>query len=104
MELTSAPPLDSLMTARTGQAPSATSDPHAARKAAEEFEGFFIAMFVETMFSGIKTDGMFGGGHAEGVYRSLLNQEYGKAIAKTGGLGLADHIQREILKTQEVSS
>ncbi|MDA0231199.1 MAG: rod-binding protein [Proteobacteria bacterium] len=72
-----------------------------ARKVAEDFEAFFISMFVETMFSGIETDGVFGGGHGEDVYRSLLNQEVGKSIARTGGIGIADSVVREIIKMQE---
>jgi Rod binding domain-containing protein len=53
------------------------------------------------MFAGIKTDGLFGGGAGEDTYRGLLNQEYGKAIARSGGIGLADTVTREILKMQE---
>lgn len=34
-------------------------------QAAEDFEAFFITKTMETMFEGISTDGMFGGGHAE---------------------------------------
>ena len=73
-----------------------------ARKSAEDFEAFFIAQTVDTMFSGIKTDGPFGGGHAEEMFRSLLSQEYGKSMARGGGIGIADQVYREILKSQEV--
>lgn len=34
-------------------------------KTAEDFEAFFITKMMESMFEGISTDGMFGGGHAE---------------------------------------
>lgn len=40
-----------------------------ARRVAEEFEGFFISMMLETMSSGIEVDPMFGGGQGEQVYR-----------------------------------
>lgn len=36
-----------------------------ARAAAQDFEAFFLSKMAETMFEGISTDGMFGGGHAE---------------------------------------
>ena len=72
-----------------------------ARKVAQDFEAFFIGMYIETMFSGIETDGAFGGGHGEDVFRSLLNQEVGKSIVRTGGLGIADSVMREIIKMQE---
>ena len=73
-----------------------------ARDAAVEFEGFFIAMALETMFSGIETNGLFGGGHGEKVFRSMMLQEYGKSIAERNGFGLADAVQREIVSLQEV--
>ena len=73
-----------------------------ARKAAEEFESIFIQQFVEQMWSGVETDGEFGGGNGEKVFRSLLNEEYAKSIAAQGGLGLADNVYREIIKLQEI--
>lgn len=76
--------------------------PETARKAAVEFEGFFIAMALESMFSGIETDGLFGGGHGERVFRSMMLQEYGKSIAERSGIGIADAVQREIISLQEV--
>ncbi len=74
----------------------------AARAAAQEFEAFFLAQVLDQMFAGIPTDGRFGGGSAEGVYRDLLNQEYAKVLSRSGGVGVADSVYREILKLQEV--
>ena len=73
----------------------------AAKKAAKDFEAMFMTSMLESMTAGIKTDKMFGGGEAEPLYRSMLNQEYGKAIAAHGSLGIADAIQHEMLKMQE---
>ena len=56
------------------------------------------------MFEGISTDGMFGGGNGEKVFRSLLINEYGKAMAKTGTVGIADYVMKSILEMQEVQS
>ena len=74
-----------------------------AQAAAEDFEAFFLSKMTETMFEGISTDGMFGGGHAEKVYRSLLINEYGKAMAKTGTVGVADYVMSSILQMQEAA-
>ncbi|MEJ0027510.1 MAG: rod-binding protein [Rhizomicrobium sp.] len=79
------------------------ADPAAAKKAAEQFESVFITQFVGEMFNGISTDGPFGGGQGESMFRSLLMDEYGKQMAAQGGFGLSDAIQRELLKTQETS-
>lgn len=81
--------------------PHQTTDPAQARAAAESFESFFISQFLENMFAGIRTDGMFGGGQGENVYRSMLMQEYGKTIAAQGGIGIADSVYRSILQVQE---
>ena len=73
-----------------------------AREKAQEFEAVFLNTFVEQMFSGIETDGPFGGGHAEKVYRSMMSQQYAKSIVKSGGVGLADQVYREILAKQHI--
>ena len=74
------------------------------RQTAEDFEAFFLSRMVETMFEGISTDGMFGGGHAEKIYRSMLLDEYGKAMAKTGSIGVKDEVMRSILEMQEMET
>ncbi len=80
---------------------SATADSKKAKVAAESFEAFFIGQYLEHMFAGIRTDGMFGGGQGEKVYQSMMMQEYGKAIAANGGLGIADSVYKSILQIQE---
>ncbi|MCH7887709.1 MAG: rod-binding protein [Proteobacteria bacterium] len=75
-----------------------------ARRVAEDFEAFFLAQMIQHMFTGIPTDGPYGGGHAETIYRSLLSDEYGKLVSRAGGIGIADAVYREILKLQESES
>ena len=75
----------------------------AVKKAAKDFEAMFMSSMLESMTAGVKPDKMFGGGQGEQMYRSMLNQEYGKAIASTGSIGIADAIEREMLKMQEQS-
>ena len=55
------------------------------------------------MFAGLETEPMFGGGHSEAIYRSLLSDEFGRAAARSGGLGIADSVYREMLRTQEAA-
>jgi Rod binding domain-containing protein len=82
------------------QAPMASEE---VRRVAEEFEAVFIGQMLAPMFEGMETDEMFGGGPGEDIYRSVLIEEYGKSIARAGGIGLSDTIQREILRLQEVA-
>lgn len=81
--------------------PHATVDARAARTAAQQFESVFVSQFLGSMFEGISTDGPFGGGQGEGMFRSLLLDEYGKQIEKQGGFGLSAAITRQLLSAQE---
>lgn len=72
-----------------------------ARATAEEFEAVFLADILKNMSVGIKSDGPFGGGHAEEMYKGILNEEIANSISRNGGIGLSDAVYREILKTQE---
>lgn len=69
--------------------------------ASQQFEAVFATEMMKPMFEGIKTDGMFGGGQAEDVFRSILLQEYGKQMAQAGQLGIASTVKAEMIKMQE---
>lgn len=81
--------------------PHAASTVAAAKKAATQFEGVLISQMLGGMFEGISTDGPFGGGQGEQMFRSLLLDQYGKQIASKDGFGLSDAITKELLKNQE---
>lgn len=74
----------------------------AARKAAEQFESLFISQMFQHMSSGLKTDGPFGGGHAESMYNSMLYEKYGDQMSKNGGIGIADQVYSQLMQQQEV--
>ncbi len=44
-----------------------------------------------------------GAGNGNGVWRSLLTEEYAKSIAASGGIGIADQIQSQLISLQEKS-
>lgn len=71
-----------------------------AKDAAEKFEAQFLSSMLQQMFEGVETDGPFGGGEGEQMFRSMMTEAMGKQMTKAGGIGLADTIQREILKMQ----
>ena len=83
--------------------PSNATDAATSEKAAEEFESFFMTQMLEHMFKGIETDGYFGGGYGEGVYQSMMIKEYGRVLAKSGGIGIADMVNQELINLQEAS-
>ena len=71
-----------------------------AREIADEFEKMFISQMLAPMFAGLPTDGPFGGGAAEEMFRPLLLDEYAGAVARQGGAGVSDAVYKEILKLQ----
>jgi Rod binding domain-containing protein len=88
--------------AAQGAEPRPGAGVEAARAAAEEFEAVFLSQMLEHMFAGIRTDGYFGGGRSEQIFRSMTINEYGRMIARSGGVGIADRVMEEILRMQDV--
>jgi Rod binding domain-containing protein len=84
-------------------APHAGGDASKAAWAAKEYESVFISQFLGAMFSGIKTDGVTGGGAGEEMFRSLMIDQYAKGLTARGGFGLAASMQAELLKHQQVA-
>jgi Rod binding domain-containing protein len=72
-----------------------------AGEAAKEFEAVFTTEMMKPMFDGLDTDGMFGGGKGEEVFRSMLLDEYGKIMAQSDTFGLADQVKQQLIMMQE---
>jgi Rod binding domain-containing protein len=72
-----------------------------AHTAAVNFEAQFLNSMFSQMLAGVKGDGPFGGGHAVGVWRSFLSEQYAKSFAKAGGIGIADKVYHTLLAQQE---
>ncbi|GJE09374.1 MULTISPECIES: rod-binding protein [Methylobacterium] len=72
-----------------------------ARKTATEFESMFLESSLDRLTQSEGTDGPLGeNGTGGGVYRSMLTKEYAGQIVKSGGVGIADSVFREIMKLQ----
>lgn len=80
--------------------PGQPEAPPALRRAAEQFESMFLAQILRDFTAG--TVGSAAGGEA-GPFASMLQDEYAKLISRSGGVGLADAVLREMLKAQEVA-
>ncbi|WDN90016.1 flagellar protein FlgJ [Desulfosarcina sp. BuS5] len=67
-----------------------------------EMESLFICQLFKEMRATIPKSGFISGGRAEEVYRSMLDSELAKELAKRNGLGLApmlrSQLQKEIIK------
>lgn len=89
------------LTANPAMPMAAGTDMRKMRETAREFEAVFISQMLRPMFENIEAAAPFGGGPGEQAYRDMQIDEYGKAIAKAGGIGLADSVMREMIKMQE---
>lgn len=69
-------------------------------RVAEDFEAVFLSQMLENMFADVDVDPM-SDGTGEEVYKSMMLEEYGKIVARSGGIGVADHVKREMLRIQE---
>jgi Rod binding domain-containing protein len=83
-------------------APRPTMSEAKADKASKDYETVFISQFLGSMFSGIATDGVTGGGEGEEMFRSLMIDQYAKGIEGQGGFGIAAQMKAELLKHQQV--
>ena len=71
--------------ATTGAAPVS-----AARQAAEGFEGIFMSILVEEMMKGTEAAGAYR------AYSGLMTEKLGDELARSGGIGLADLLERQL--------
>jgi Rod binding domain-containing protein len=89
------------LAAQQAAANGATPNMAKIKQAAQQFEGFFVGQMMEYMMADLHPDATFGGGQAEETWRSMLNQEYGKEIAKSGKLGISDWIVKSMVQSQQ---
>jgi flagellar protein FlgJ len=70
----------------------------------QQFESVFLTNMLEEMFAGVQEqEGPLGTGNGpgQGAWRSMLTEEYANSISKNGGVGVAEHVQRELIALQE---
>lgn len=69
----------------------------AAAEAARKFEALLLSQALNSMFEGVSTEGLFGGGYAEEVFRSMMLEAVADSMAANGGgLGIAGHVRAQI--------
>ena len=82
----------------------AARDPSkAVRKTAEQFEAYFIQQMMKTMRDSIEKSDLVEGGNME-MYQDLMDKEVSLSMAKRGGMGLADMMERQMNQTQVMST
>jgi peptidoglycan hydrolase FlgJ len=80
----------------------ASARPDALRETAQEFEAIFLAQVLAHLNPSPAGDGQGGSGE-HGLFHEMFNEEMAKLISRSGGVGVADAVLREMLKLQEVA-
>lgn len=96
-----APALPQADLARSASNAKAAKDKNAIQAAAKNFEAMYMNEMMSYMFEGIETDGPFGGGRGEEIFRSLMIEQYGKKMADSGQTGITQMMTKEMLRMQE---
>lgn len=82
----------------------AARDPSkAVRKTAEQFEAYFIQQMMKSMRDTIEKSDLVEGGNME-MYQDLMDKELSVSMAKRGGMGLADMMERQMNQAQAMST
>jgi peptidoglycan hydrolase FlgJ len=100
-------PLDPMQLAPAPQRvalPSANLAPDEMRRAAEQFEAMVLKELLAPIFENLDTEGLGGGGFGEQMFRPMLIDQYAAGMARTGGVGIADAILKELVRMQEAAA
>lgn len=92
------PRLPVLPKGTAGAGGPAMSDPERAKikRAATEFESFFLYYMLKTMRQAVPKGGLLESRHSD-TYLGMMDQEIANLAAKRGGLGLAQAIEKQML-------
>jgi len=87
------------VTGKSSTAPSGGKDAERLKGACEDFESIFVDFMLKQMRQTVPQNDLFGGGHAEQLYTSMMDSELAKSISRQRGLGLADQMYRQMMDT-----
>ena len=82
----------------------AAQDPtKAIRQTSEQFEAYFIQQMMKTMRESIEKSDLVEGGNMD-MYQDLMDKEVSLQLVRRGGMGLADMMEKQMLRAQEASN
>jgi flagellar protein FlgJ len=98
MGVTSAitPPVDVLMAQSKAQSLARAK----VKETAQAYEASFLSVMLAQMFKDVGTEAPFGGGQGEEMFKSFFVDAVAKQVTRSGGIGLAGPVEREMLKLQ----
>ncbi len=98
-------PLGTMMDAPTIRTTLPSAQVQKAWKASQDFEAMALNQFLAPMFDTVDLSGTpLGGGQAETQWKPLLVDALAKQIARSGGLGIAQPVFRQMIQMQEAQT
>ncbi|MEG3144353.1 rod-binding protein [Sphingomonas sp. RT2P30] len=85
---------------RATASPAPSQKVAAAGQTAEKFEAVFLGQMTQLMMESVDVGDQFSGGHGEEMFRGVLAEKLGTAMAHKGGIGLAPAVMAQIIKMQ----
>lgn len=71
------------------------------QKAARELEAIFIHQILKSVRDSSRLGGPLAPGSGQRMYQDMLDDELARAMARGGGIGLADVLVRDLTRRQE---
>jgi flagellar protein FlgJ len=71
------------------------------KRACMDFESLFVYQMLKSMQQTVPKSGLLGEGPEKGIFESLFGQEWSKALAHQGGLGLGKMLYKQMLRSEE---
>ena len=68
------------------------------KKLSQDFEAIFLQIVLKSMRDSVQKSGLVDGGNGEEIFKSMLDSEYSKSMAKQGSSGLAKSIESFLLE------
>ncbi len=68
--------------------------------AAQEFEAMVLAELLAPLFNSLDHEGPGGAGREAKAFQGMMNEHYARALAESGGVGIAASIKRALIELQ----
>ena len=81
---------------KPAEANQAQEEERKLRKISQEFEAIFLSFMLKGMRKSVPEGGVLSHGAGHDLYRQMFDEEIGRSLARSGGIGLSDVIYREL--------
>ena len=100
MKLSPLPLNPALLSGPAANTPVPSKKMEQIEQTAKEFEAMFLSEMLKPIFESVPVNETFGGGKTEEIFGGFLRDEYGKMMAGTSGIGIADLVKEELIEMQ----